>query len=839
MSTTLEQTRQLLDDSRSRIDFDVLVNELDELIDAIQSDGTLLETQRTEAASLAVAALEAVKERRESQHHLVNAINYADSHEEELGEHLLSALKDWIFHYLYRGHELSDEELNKARKFVGSFQPNAKQNERKLRGDLERYSWFAKYGAKLGLSINNLMGIVSATKLLPMDPNAAAEIRANTLQVLEEARTRAARPAGKLVNECLDHCSQIIADVYARNGRDRTVRVGQTDSFCIRVCLTDMEKIISGDEVFADDFESLDNHIGELRGSLDRFGFRSSSAVYASFEREMSAFEDKLQRSRNFSNLWEELKDIQSRAKAARRGKAGENQLASFHANLADSELSNLFEALKRKQNDPSELNRELDEWAERMEELAAHAQGPLPGQLKRIGAALKNDSELLSWIGTLRGETKNGALKRVHDLRTRQNELWQIMEENEGRRYEQFVEDCAVQCQAIDESEDLPNTLAEIMQLVRFRSAFGRDYQSQAKRHIDAMFERFKLRAANVGLVSDKIEELEAEIEARTARSFLSVEFGPLFSQTNWLKKWLGLREFPDDKRDGFRERIQAILKNLYRLRARQKRILDAREDRAAEMFAALEAEIAEVTVEAHAAPGMPSTWEALVDTNRQISQSGRFLSNQQVEQLREKLDNAFSFVREARATFAIESERWFAHYNETLSDILLDLEDEPTRDIAFTAIEKLKPLRAALREENRLLKRQRNEIFQSLDVISRSVDQIFESTNADAVRIKSKISAEIDEFRGQVARAEDYEQSHELVGMHKQISAKVREENLRIQDRKELRALLESLWDDISEKLRRYKFKGRQREPLEQTLRRIEQQGWLVFVRHVPTAP
>jgi hypothetical protein len=209
--------------------------------------------------------------------------------------------------------------------------------------------------------------------------------------------------------------------------------------------------------------------------------------------------------------------------------------------------------------------------------------------------------------------------------------------------------------------------------------------------------------------------------------------------------------------------------------------------------------------------------------------------LSEEQLSRLRSSLDEGFKSVREARAAFAVEAGRRFAYYNDILGDVLANLEETPTRDAAFEAIDRLKPLRSSLREEKNLLRAQRAEINGTLSAASQAVEEIFEKATAQSQAVVTRLSGELDVLERQVADASDWSTAFGLIAGHKQQSAAIRGAQLSIAVRKELRLRLERIWEDLAEKLQQLRF-GRATENLDATIRRLEQQGWLLIVNDVP---
>ena len=108
--------------------------------------------------------------------------------------------------------------------------------------------------------------------------------------------------------------------------------------------------------------------------------------------------------------------------------------------------------------------------------------------------------------------------------------------------------------------------------------------------------------------------------------------------------------------------------------------------------------------------------------------------------------MDAAFQKVRVARAAFAAESMKVFAKYNEILSDTLFTLEEEGSREAAFEANRRIRPVMAELQAETRLLKRQREELYVLTRQICSSIDEVFEQANKQSAQEFNRIRADIE---------------------------------------------------------------------------------------------
>ena len=198
--------------------------------------------------------------------------------------------------------------------------------------------------------------------------------------------------------------------------------------------------------------------------------------------------------------------------------------------------------------------------------------------------------------------------------------------------------------------------------------------------------------------------------------------------------------------------------------------------------------------------------------------------------------IDAGFQKIKAARAAFAAESAKVFAQYNETLSDTLFALEEAASKEAAFEAIECIKPVRTDLRAERRLLKRQRDELYALLAQISSSINEVFDQANVQAAHEFNRIRADMERLDGEIKNASNWQTANALFEKLKQLSTQIQATDLNIAARKECRAELDRLFDDVKERLQAFRFTRAQTEDVDSMLARLERQGHLMFVRDVP---
>ena len=246
--------------------------------------------------------------------------------------------------------------------------------------------------------------------------------------------------------------------------------------------------------------------------------------------------------------------------------------------------------------------------------------------------------------------------------------------------------------------------------------------------------------------------------------RIFAPIDFDELNERAVKTKQWLNLGIFSETDRRQVAKEIGQRFAEIRRLRFRQEKAIAERQTKANELAAQLQHEIAEVDAEASANPGSQESWRALADMDGRSRENWHYLTDSQRQVLRQAIDVGFQKIKAARAAFAAESAKVFAQYNETLSDTLFALEEAASKEAAFEAIERIKPVRTDLRAEKRLLKRQRDELYALLAQISASINEVFDQANAQATHEFNRIRADMERLDGEIKNASNWQTANAL---------------------------------------------------------------------------
>jgi len=272
--------------------------------------------------------------------------------------------------------------------------------------------------------------------------------------------------------------------------------------------------------------------------------------------------------------------------------------------------------------------------------------------------------------------------------------------------------------------------------------------------------------------------------------------------------------------------------------LRRKRAEYLAARASSQAALYAELSALVCECQANASREPGSPASWEALIDADRQV-RAARELTREQEHSLRTQLDAAFHCIREQRAAFARTASVVYAAYLDDINNVLQPLEatcPAPTREDAFLAIEGIKPLRARLAQEGRLLRRQRQDLFEQLRIVSDAISQILNPSAEMQQQSTAALRRQIDELAAAIESLRDPSELPEFIGAHKRLYAEIRGTTLPIQIRSDLRHELEHLWSRIVEQKQTLGSGRFEIANIDATMSRLERQGTFLWIDRIP---
>jgi len=841
MSTPRDTVLALVEKSKMTWDFDVVSAELSNAVEAVQLDGTLAEMSKRPLINIANVALKALEERRRSPQHLQHALAGLEGGSTSLSDEQADQLAAWFFRIAYSGSHVTPEIERLVRPILARTTKNQNpvENERRFRISLENYRRLAEWGTDLGLSENNLNGMIIAVRVSPLRPAIADEFRARCEQALSALQKRKRLSTAELAKESLAECRALIAPTWQRFSRGENCFLEQQDTKALHTCLFGLLNSVLATEELADSAQEMTEEINLLRSQFEQIRYPSSTTLLARFEKEIQNLEHEVAATFDFGALKLDVAALQRRIQQSGRVKRGTpGWMHQEHMERALAETSELYEKILQKERDHSQLEAEIRMFETDISKLES-PEIPLTAiQIKRLQARAAKDAPLVRWISACfeSQADRNRAWSRIEGIKSRLKELWIRMESQQEQRVVEFQEQCLRFDAEIRTSIQLRQTLSELRELERAITEFTAQKQPELRKLIDGLVKTFRLRAADAVALRRLTERILDDINDAHRRIFSPIDFDGLNARVVSAKQWLDLGLFSDVDRQQLPKDIAGCFGEIRRLRFRQEKVRAERQAKADALANELHAEIAQVSAEASANPGSQESWRALVEMDGQLTEDWRFLTDSHRQALRREIDAGFEKIRAARVAFAAEAAKVFAQYNEILADALFTLEEDASKEAAFEAIERIKPVRRALKDEKRLLKRQRDELITLLRQISASIDEVFDQVNAQATQEYNRIRADIDRLDDEIKKASDWQTADALFEKCKQLSGQIQSTDLSIAARKECRAEIERLFEDVKERRQAFRFTRAQTEDVDSMLTRLERLGHLMFVRNVP---
>jgi hypothetical protein len=835
-----ETVLSIVEKSRFTWDFATSSADLQEAITAIRDDATLLDVSKRPLLNLLTAAATALDERSRSPEHLSEALSAVQTRVLDLTEEEAQHLTAWFFRVVYSGGAVTFETIQRARPVIARVQGDPGFNKKKLSSDLEKYRRLADWGTDLPLSERNLRGLLTATTVLNLPRGFGDEARARAEEVLKIVAFRKNLNLSELSSDALRKCRSIVEQVWKRFESDGQSYLPQEDTVALHICLNGLSQFVARSEELAGVAHELTEEIDGVRARFQQVRYPSSTTILLRTKAEIDALDNAVGTSIDFDALLGALTELEKRINRSRHGTRGVNWMHTDHVNEAMAAVSLVRERINEKLHDPAALEAEIGAVEAAISELDQPTVRLAAGQLKRLVARVKRDAPLTNWVARCfpTGSGRDKYFQCIEAQRNRLQTLWHRMEGQQAERLRDFDRQCADLKTELAGATDLRHILDEIREVASAREDFTRESQAELNAMVDGLFAAFKTRVCDIQAVRVLLDGVRRDVKDAHRHILARIDFDNLNEQIAMAKRWVGLRDFPDSQRPALRTQINECYGQVRKLRFRQEAAKAERLERAEQIFTDLKGDIEAVVSNCAVNAKAPDVWQRLVDLDQRLRDNARLLSEPQLAALRESLDSGFNCVRAARAAFAAQAAQVFAQYNEDLSNVLFTLEEDPTRESAFEAIERIKPVRANLKTEGRLLRAQRQELNGLLSAISASIHEIFEQSDQQATREYNRIQADIERLATEVQGAQSWGAANSLIDVHQDLSAQVRDAQLNIASRKMCRAELDKVWEELEDRLRLLRAKRDGGEDLEAMLDGLERQGFLIVVNDVPTA-
>ncbi len=840
MSTIRDTVIALVEKSKATWNFDAAAAELSGVIETVQRDGTLAEISKRPLINIANVALKALDERRRSPQHLQHALSGIEQGIGALSDEQADQLAAWFFRIAYSGSQINSEIERIVRPVLARTKKNQnpQENEKRYRSAFENYRRLAEWGTDLALSQNNLNGLIIATRVAPLRLGAGEDIRAKCEQALTALQARKQMSAADLAKDSLGKCRTLIESTWRRFSRGENCFLEQQDSKALHTCLFGLQKTISETEDLAEAAQGMTEEVNSFRSRFDQIRFPSSTTLLARFEKEISNLDQELDRTIDFVRLKSVVTELKKEVEICRHGRRGVNWMHEDHVTKAIHDADELSDKILKKERDPGQFEAALRLIETDVGKLEPPETSLTASQLRRLQAQIGRDAPLVKWVTVcfILQPDRTQAWSRIEAIKSRLNELWVRMESQQEQRAAEFREECVQFDAQIRESIQPRQVLDQLRELQRAVTEFTPQKQRELSPLIDELAKTFRQRAADALALRQLIRTILEDIDRAHRRIFASIDFDEFNKRASNAKQWLNLGNFPEGDGKQIGREIARCFGEVRKLRFRQEKMNAERQAKADELAAALRQEIAEVNAEVAASPGAQESWRSLIEMDGRLGENWRYLTDAHRQQLRDAIDAGFQKIRAARAAFAAEAAKIFAQYNEILSDTLFALEEEASKEAAFDAIERVKPVRNELKNDRRLLKKQRDELYALLSQISSSIEEIFNKADSQATQEFSRIRADMENLDDEIKNITNWQSANALFEKLKQLGAQIQSTDLRIVDRKECRAEMDRLFDEVKERLQEFRFSRAQAEDPDLMLARLERQGYLILVRDVP---
>jgi hypothetical protein len=261
---------------------------------------------------------------------------------------------------------------------------------------------------------------------------------------------------------------------------------------------------------------------------------------------------------------------------------------------------------------------RQIETQVQLLEELKS---GLSTGPIKKLQADLRRGAPIPSWIEKFPNRaTAQESSKKLNDMRARLALLWERALQEEPTRATEFGHSSANLTRAVKNATELPPLLPELSELRRSLEEFSAPLQRTLRSHVEEAFRAFRERIANVQLLTDYIKEIELEIDRAHRRIFGQIDFEELLARAGVARRWASLRDFPEAAKASAFRAAKSCVAEIYKLQARQQRMMAERETRAAEIYRALESDVAAGVAEAQRAPGRQDCWDEIVALDKRF---------------------------------------------------------------------------------------------------------------------------------------------------------------------------------------------------------------------------
>ena len=840
ITDTTENLKTLIKQASTTIDFSGLEEKLLEAIKEVEDDTGLLDLNKKRAISGGEKAIEILSDRKSDPAALAVELENFNSRIDVINPEEALPLVSWFFYLAYRRREITPLMEEHFKPIVALTNPDANRNLRKLEIDIERYHRFAELSFDLNLPDDNLHGLIIATRvfILPAGKGEILRSRAHQyIEIINQRRTveRNLEDIARL-NMLLDKYASLIEPAYAASENGSVQQIDQTTSFVLHACLESMNSIL--EERKLDSEGRFGERIADLKGKFFKVRFRSSSMVFFEVTLRLDRIEEEASRSIDFDGLKDIIKKIQQDINTYKDGVEGINWLSKYHSYHTRAIANRIYQDIRAKELDAGLLESEIKRIEMLVEALKTVEPAPTMGAIQRIQNQISRESHLRKWVDRCYRadeDKKLASRQRLDNLLEALQILWKKMADTEPQRVAAFKNECNEIINEISINNNYRGILHQIRELEQSINEFFAPDRHVLISELSKTKSELRNKVNDESALLDLINGIHLDIDTYHKRIYYFIDFDNLHSRAALARRWCNHPYFTSRNKQDINNEVSSVFRGIYKLKWRQDKFLSERTEQNIERLNAL---IQESVQSAIRNPGNPNSWEQLVETKKQIAQS-HYLGERETDDLFNKLQVGFDRVRALRSEFAINSSIRFAVYNDELNNILMNLEQDGSRDSAFDAIAQVKPIRANLKEETALLRAHRTELYVTLDLISNTISSVFDNADRSEIRVINGIKSDLETLEQAISSCSNMSDLNQAIAKHKELYTRINSTNMSIFHRKDLRAELERLWTSdtgIAQKLRLLGKERFSRVTLEATIASLIDADRMAYVADVP---
>lgn len=827
MSFDVKAFRELCQQAATTLTFDENAEQLRIAISAAKGAAELVQFQRDRLVEHGENALVLLEQRRTDPTQLLGALNDYLSRN-ELSDDECTALEGWFIKVVYRPESVVTQELTGKARELWQRDPsfNIAEKLKDVKKRLQSIEKFVHTSVDLETTLSSVMGLERLLLSLPISHDDIKDLldRTNVAKNVALGRTR------KPLDELLDESFTLYEQTIEQSGGNR---LKQEPSKELQLNIFGGRRILEKCDLGDSSRQAFTERLDDIEERFDKIRYLSSTTIFKRvYEPYLNRLRDEVDHAVDFHDFVEELKAIQERSRTDNI--KGVNRLEKHHRDQVRELVNEIKQLLHERYNNQEALKREEQLASERVAELDRK-------QVLTRNSIMREQRYLKLCISWARNIDEVSA-QRLGALMGKCNELWDSIESRYNAFVESFTKSLADFSQGISSIDNFRSAFQELEEL---RQAIN-DKDSGLKpgdcqvlvNQLNTVRREFYTHLGDVNEISRDLKVVDQKLThaAQSLRRYSN--FDALEAEARNIGFRVGKGQFHGPDKQQLISQVGRAYARIEGLKRKREEYLAERAANQSAYFNELFETVEECQRAARERPGDHGSWEMLLDADHQLREE-RILTKDQHETLRSALEVAFASIKEERAKFAREASLVYGQYLDAIQNIIQPLEHtspRPSREDAFEAIEAVKPLRSQLREENRLLRAHRQELFSNLRMVSDAISEILDRASVEMERNLVHMRRRLEALRQEIQQVQRSEQLQQVINSHKALYADLKTKELSVEGRRECRTALEELWDEVTEKRQDF---GRSRfdaERIDATLLRLENLGHFLWMGRVP---